>query len=84
MPRVAIAKHEKSWARCSAGTIRYNWRIVQAPGSLIDYVVAHEICHLVHEHHGRAFWAMLGRLMPDYEGRTASARSDRDWSGDTP
>jgi predicted metal-dependent hydrolase len=69
MPRVAIAKHEKSWARCSAGTIRYNWRIVQAPGSLIDYVVAHEICHLVHEHHGRAFWAMLGRLMPDYEAR---------------
>ena len=38
---------------------------------MIAYVVAHEVVHLLHEDHSRAFWAALGRLLPDYEVRKA-------------
>ncbi|MCX6928257.1 MAG: M48 family metallopeptidase [Verrucomicrobia bacterium] len=44
-------------------------RIVKAPGSCADYVVTHELCHLVHGHHGPEFYALLSRAMPDWEPR---------------
>lgn len=72
--RVLVTEQEKRWGSCSAGVVRLNWRIVQAPMRLLDYVVAHEIVHLLHEHHGPAFWATLGRVMPDYEVRKARLR----------
>lgn len=71
---VLIADAAKRWGSCSAGVIRINWRVMQAPKPLIDYVLAHEAVHLVHEHHGPKFWATLVRLMPDYEVRRARLR----------
>jgi predicted metal-dependent hydrolase len=41
---------------------------------LVDYVVAHELVHLGHRHHTAAFWAALGRVMPDYEARREALR----------
>lgn len=73
-PRVIVSEQEKRWGTCSKGVVRLNWRIVQAPKSLIDYVVAHEVTHLLHEDHSRAFWAALGRVMPDYEVRKGRLR----------
>ena len=70
-PRVIVADQEKRWGSCSKGVVRLNWRIVQAPPRVIAYVVAHEVVHLLHEDHSRAFWAALGRLLPDYEVRKA-------------
>jgi len=64
---VRITEQAKRWGSYSSGVLRFNWRIIQAPRTLVDYVLAHEVVHIVHEHHGRAFWATLGRLMPDYE-----------------
>lgn len=46
----------------------------QAPLRLIEYVVAHEIVHVLHADHGRSFWSALGRVMPDYEGRREALR----------
>lgn len=69
--KVVVTEQAKRWGSCSDGILRLNWRIIQAPKSLVDYVVAHEVVHLAHEHHGLAFWATLGRLMPDYEARKA-------------
>ncbi|MFO0692912.1 MAG: SprT family zinc-dependent metalloprotease [Polyangiales bacterium] len=67
---VLVREPDKRWGSCDAkGNVRLNWRIVQAPMRLVDYVVAHELVHLVHADHGRAFWQALGRVMPDYEGR---------------
>ena len=54
--------------------MRLNRRILQAPSRLVDYVVAHELCHLIHEGHGRAFRATLGQVMPDYEARRAQLK----------
>jgi predicted metal-dependent hydrolase len=66
---VVIAEQSKRWGSCSDGVVRLNWRVIQAPKTLAEYVVAHEVAHLAHKHHGPAFWATLGRLMPDYETR---------------
>jgi len=73
-PSVLIADQEKRWGSCSLGVVRLNWRVLQAPKRLIEYVAAHEVVHLIHEDHSRAFWATLGRLLPDYESRKAALR----------
>jgi predicted metal-dependent hydrolase len=74
-PRVQVREQERRWGSCSAGVVRFNWRIIQAPMRLVDYVVAHELVHLVHEAHDKAFWAALGRLLPDYEARREQLRA---------
>ncbi|NOU34190.1 MAG: M48 family metallopeptidase [Polyangiaceae bacterium] len=73
---VIVADQAKRWGSCSkGGVLRFNWRIIQAPRSLVDYVLAHEITHIRHEHHGAEFWAALGRIMPDYEDRRERLRT---------
>ena len=49
--------------------IYLNPELVLAPASCIDYVVTHELCHLVHAAHGQEFYALLRRVMPDWEER---------------
>ena len=74
-PRVVIADQRKRWGSCDhRGTIRLNWRIVQAPMRLVDYVVVHELVHLRHRGHGRDYWQAVGRVMPDYERRREDLR----------
>ncbi len=69
-PQVLVREQRQRWGSCDAsGVVRLNWRIIQAPTSLIDYVIAHELVHLVHREHDPAFWATLGKAMPDYEER---------------
>ena len=70
VPVVLIRDQRRRWGSCDPkGNLRFNWRTVQAPMRLVDYVVAHELVHLGHRHHTAAFWAALGRVMPDYEAR---------------
>lgn len=74
-PRLIIVAQRKRWGSCDAqGTLRINWRIIQAPIRLIEYVLAHELVHLEHPYHGPAYWAALGRMMPDYEERRKRLR----------
>ena len=75
MPRVVISDQKRRWGSCDrGGTIRLNWRIIQAPMRLVDYVVVHELVHLRHRGHGREYWQALGRIMPDYERRREDLR----------
>jgi len=72
---LALSEPVTRWGSTSKdGTVRFNWRIVQAPKTLIDYVVAHELCHLAHRDHSKDFWGMLGAIMPDYEARKRHLR----------
>jgi predicted metal-dependent hydrolase len=72
---VLIREPRKRWGSADAkGNIRFNWRIIQTPPRLIDYVVAHELVHLAHPDHTRDFWSTLGRAMPDYEVRREALR----------
>ena len=54
------------------GRIILNLPLIQAPKSYIDYVIVHELCHFKEHHHGRAFYAMLDRVMPDWRDRRAA------------
>jgi predicted metal-dependent hydrolase len=58
------------WGSCGRnGTLYFNWRVLQLPVSVIDYVVVHELCHLVEPNHGLAFWSALERALPDWRDR---------------
>jgi predicted metal-dependent hydrolase len=66
-PRVSIADPGSRWGSCtpSRGTIRYSWRLILAPDSVLDYVAAHETAHLVHGDHSQRFWAVVRSLVGD-------------------
>jgi len=58
------------WGNCSKkNQLRFNWRIVMAKTSIIDYVVVHEMCHLKHKNHSKEYWDSIKTIMPDYEQR---------------
>ena len=66
-PRVALSNAQTRWGSCSEKTgIRISWRLIHAPPRLLDYVVAHEMAHLVEMNHSPRFWAVVERLCPDY------------------
>jgi predicted metal-dependent hydrolase len=69
-PAIHIVDQSKRWGSCDArGHIRLNWRLIMAPISLVDYVIAHEACHVLEHNHSRRFWRLLETIMPDYETR---------------
>lgn len=64
-PAVRVQHMRKRWGSCTPkGTILLNPELIQAPGTCIDYVVVHELCHLVHPDHGPSFYRLLDRTMP--------------------
>lgn len=65
--RVLVVDQAKRWGSCAKRVIRLNWRLMQAPRRVIDYVIAHELIHVSHPSHSAAFWAALGSSMPAYE-----------------
>lgn len=66
------------WGSCtSRARICLNWRLIHYPVALIDYMVAHEVAHLAHLHHGPAFWRMLEQLLPQYATAQAALRQHR-------
>lgn len=55
--RVSVRNQRSRWGSCSsAGTIALNWRLIQMPASVADYVILHELMHLRQPNHSRAFW----------------------------
>lgn len=60
------------WGSCSAdGALSFSWRIMMAPKSVVHYLVAHEVAHLIEMNHGPHFWALCEKLAPD--AKTARA-----------
>jgi hypothetical protein len=72
MPRLRLRHMPKRWGSWTKrGVIYLNPELILAPPSCIDYVVTHELCHLVHASHGAEFFALLRKTMPDWEQRKA-------------
>jgi predicted metal-dependent hydrolase len=70
---LSIRAQRTRWASCSAtGRMSFNWRLLMAPESVLDYVVWHEVCHLEILDHSPRFWALVERRWPRW-------REDREW-----
>ncbi len=65
--RLTMRNQRSRWGSCSSsGALSFNWRLVLAPHDVLDYVVVHEVCHLVELHHGPAFWRLVEKRRPGY------------------
>jgi predicted metal-dependent hydrolase len=65
--RLTVRNQRTRWGSCSAtGAMSFNWRLLLAPERVLDYVVWHEACHLVHLDHSPRFWGLLAAHRPDY------------------
>jgi predicted metal-dependent hydrolase len=63
--RIIIRDQSTRWGSCSAaGGLNYSWRLVLAPPSVLDYVAAHEVAHLLEHNHSPQFWALVRKLAP--------------------
>jgi predicted metal-dependent hydrolase len=69
-PPWSVRWMKRRWGSCSRdGRVVFNIRLVQTPPALIEYVVLHELCHLKHHHHGKSFYALLAKCLPDWKER---------------
>ena len=74
-PALTLSNARTQWGRCREdGQVRLNWRLIHLPLQLVDYVVAHELAHLREMNHSARFWAVVGRLYPDYQAARKELR----------
>ena len=65
---VVFRKTKTKWGHCtSTGRIQYNWLIMMAPNAIIDYIVVHEVCHLIHMNHCANYWQLVESIIGDYK-----------------
>jgi predicted metal-dependent hydrolase len=71
--RITLRDPRTRWGSCtSSGDLMFSWRLVMAPPAVLDYVVAHEVAHLVEMNHAPRFWAVVRQICPEFE-------MSRDW-----
>ncbi|MEW8307657.1 MAG: M48 family metallopeptidase, partial [gamma proteobacterium symbiont of Ctena orbiculata] len=69
-PAIHIGRMKTRWGSLSSrGLLTLNRDLIRAPRECIDYVVTHELCHLKHKDHSRAFYRLLEQVMPDWDKR---------------
>ena len=65
---IKVRDQKVRWGSCTTeGKLIFNWRIIMAPISAIDYVIVHELCHLKEASHSAKFWGMVESLQPTYK-----------------
>ena len=67
-PKLFLSNAQSRWGSCnSKQEVRLNWRLIQAPPHIINYVICHELAHLKEMNHSARFWAIVESLYPDYK-----------------
>jgi predicted metal-dependent hydrolase len=75
-PGIRLRRMTKRWGTCGKdGTINLNPDLIRASSSSVEYVIIHELCHLIYPNHNRAFYMLLRRILPDWEKRKARLES---------
>ena len=75
MPALRLSNARTRWGSCSSRSgIRLHWRLIHLPPALIDYVVAHEVAHLLEMNHSPRFWAVVEGLYPDWRAARTGLR----------
>jgi hypothetical protein len=70
---ITIKDQKTQWGSCArSGALRFNWKIIMAPTSVLDYIIVHELCHLIHNHHQAQFWQKVQSVIPD-------CKASKDW-----
>ncbi len=73
--RVSIKNTRRLWGSCSRrGNLNFNYKLLLIPPDLRDYVIVHELCHLIHFNHSPRFWNEVARALPDFKERKKRLR----------
>ncbi len=76
-PPFKLSEARTSWGVCTPeGRLRLSWRLIKAPQEQIDYVIAHELAHLRHMNHSRAFWQTVEAIYPDWRAQREALERD--------
>ena len=63
-----IVESTRQWGSCNSDKkLTFNYRLAMAPVEVIDYLIVHELCHIVHMNHDRSFWRLVGSVLRDYK-----------------
>jgi hypothetical protein len=66
--RVTVRNQATKWGSCSSKkNINLNYKLIKLPERLIDYIIIHELCHLIHLNHSRKYWNEVAKIIPDYK-----------------
>lgn len=65
--RIAIKNTRSLWGSCSQkGNLNFSYALIHLPQYLADYIIVHELCHLVEHNHSKSFWKLVARALPEY------------------
>jgi predicted metal-dependent hydrolase len=74
---IKIKNHTSRWGSCSAqGNLNFNYKLIDIPQDLADYIVVHELCHLKELNHSQKFWDLVAKTVPDYKLRRLKLRKN--------
>jgi len=75
--RLRVWELQNRWASCSAsGNLNFHWRVMALPLDVLEYLVVHELAHLKHRNHTKAFWAEVEKVLPNWERAAAWLRDN--------
>ncbi|MEQ9408457.1 MAG: DUF45 domain-containing protein [Fuerstiella sp.] len=67
---ITVMELKNRWASCTpGGKLNFHWKCMMAPPTVLDYIVVHELAHLIHANHTEAFWNEVDKVLPDYDDR---------------
>lgn len=65
---ITVRNYKSRWGSCSIkGDISFNWRVILAPQQIIDYVVVHELSHMIEHNHSPKYWKLVEKILPNYQ-----------------
>ncbi len=81
--KLSVRRQKTRWGSCSSKqTISLNYKLLCLPSTLVNYVLIHELCHLVHPNHSKQFWDLVGRYEPRYRQLDQELRQAQIWIPD--